>query len=55
MERQKSRIVARMRASGYLPDEIEDENLEESFQVASSTEIAVSTAPIGDTLPISGK
>ncbi|HAT71877.1 MAG TPA: monofunctional biosynthetic peptidoglycan transglycosylase [Elusimicrobia bacterium] len=60
MERQKSRIVARMRASGYLPEEIEDENLEESFEIASSTDIAVSTAPASDaptglTLPISGE
>lgn len=42
MERRKSQIVARMRASGYLPDEAEDADLEDSFAVISSTEIAVS-------------
>ena len=53
MERRKSQIVARMRASGYLPDEADDAALEDSFEVISSTEItvsapdetAVSTAP----------
>ncbi|OGR67258.1 MAG: monofunctional biosynthetic peptidoglycan transglycosylase [Elusimicrobia bacterium GWC2_61_19] len=48
MERQKSRIVARMRASGYLPEESEDEVLEESFGVISSTGIAVSTYAVSD-------
>ena len=53
MERRKSQIVARMRASGYLPDEADDAALEDSFAVISSTDItisapdeaAVSTAP----------
>jgi len=53
MERRKSQIVARMRASGYLPDETDDAAIEDSFEVISSTEItvsapdeaAVSTAP----------
>ena len=41
MERQKSRIVGRMRASGYLPDETDDEGLDESLEL-----IAASTGPI---------
>ena len=43
MERRKSQIVARMRASGYLPDEAEDNFLEESLAVINSTGIDVST------------
>ncbi len=44
MERRKSSIVARMRASGYLPDEAgDDEALQDSFDIISSTEVAVST------------
>jgi len=43
MERRKSQIVARMRASGYLPEEAEDGLLEESLEVINSTDIAVST------------
>ena len=43
MERRKSQIVARMRTSGYLPDEAEDGLLEESLAVIDSTAIAVST------------
>ncbi|HCC48840.1 MAG TPA: monofunctional biosynthetic peptidoglycan transglycosylase [Elusimicrobia bacterium] len=39
MERQKSRIVSRMRASGYLPEEASEEAIE------AFTEIAASTAP----------
>lgn len=42
MERRKSQIVARMRASGYLPDEADDAELEDSFEVISSTEAEVS-------------
>jgi len=38
MERRKSQIVGRMRASGYLPDEADDEGLDESLElIASST------------------
>ncbi|OGR42317.1 MAG: monofunctional biosynthetic peptidoglycan transglycosylase [Elusimicrobia bacterium GWA2_61_42] len=44
MERQKSRIVARMRASGYLPDELETEDLDETFEVIASSEPAVETS-----------
>ena len=44
MERQKSRIVNRMRASGYLPDETEDELLDENFDALTSTETAVGTS-----------
>ncbi len=44
MERQKNRIVGRMRASGYLPDEVEDGILEESLGIAVSTGIAPSTS-----------
>jgi monofunctional biosynthetic peptidoglycan transglycosylase len=40
MERRKSQIVSRMRASGYLPDEADDEALQDSFDVISSTGIA---------------
>jgi monofunctional biosynthetic peptidoglycan transglycosylase len=43
MERQKNRIVSRMRASGYLPEELDEEALDETFEVLNSTEIAVST------------
>lgn len=43
MERRKSQIVARMRASGYLPEESDDAFIEESFEVITSTEIPVST------------
>jgi len=43
MERQKSRIIGRMRASGYLPDEAEDAVLQDSFEVINSTEVIVST------------
>jgi monofunctional biosynthetic peptidoglycan transglycosylase len=43
MERRKNSIVGRMRASGYLPDELEESALDESFEVISSTEITVST------------
>jgi monofunctional biosynthetic peptidoglycan transglycosylase len=43
MERRKSQIVARMRASGYLPEESDDEFIEDSFEVITSTEIPVST------------
>lgn len=47
MERRKSQIVARMRASGYLPDEADDAALEDSFEVISSTEITVSAPDEG--------
>lgn len=44
MERRKSSIIARMRASGYLPDEAgDDEALQDSFDIITSTEVAVST------------
>ena len=60
MERRKSQIVARMRASGYLPDEADDAAIEDSFEVISSTEItvsapdeaAVSTAPASGEPPL---
>ncbi|OGR76535.1 MAG: monofunctional biosynthetic peptidoglycan transglycosylase [Elusimicrobia bacterium GWC2_64_44] len=42
MERQKSRIVARMRASGYLPEE---ELVEEEVVISSETAVWESTAP----------
>ncbi|MBI5744662.1 MAG: monofunctional biosynthetic peptidoglycan transglycosylase [Elusimicrobia bacterium] len=52
MERQKSRIVARMRASGYLPDEAEDEDLQDSLEVITSTEVTVTVAPApADVIP----
>jgi len=39
MERRKSQIVGRMRASGYLPDETDDEGLDESLElIAASTD-----------------
>lgn len=50
MERQKSRIVNRMRASGYLPDETEDDLLDENFEVIASTEMEVSTPPVVSTI-----
>lgn len=38
MERRKSQIVGRMRASGYLPDEADEDSLNESFElIAAST------------------
>lgn len=38
MERRKSSIIARMRASGYLPDEAgDDEALQDSFDIITST------------------
>lgn len=40
MERRKNQIVARMRASGYLPDESDDSELEDSYEAIASTEIA---------------
>ena len=46
MERQKNRIVGRMRASGYLPDEAEDEALAETFEALTSTDTQVEA---GDT------
>lgn len=49
MERQKSRIVNRMRASGYLPDETDDEVLDETFEVITSTSIEVSTPTVVST------
>ncbi len=60
MERRKNQIVARMRASGYLPDEADDAAFEDSFEVISSTEItvsapdeaAVSTAPASGEPPL---
>ena len=44
MEREKSRIVNRMRASGYLPDETEEELLDENFAALTSTDTAVKTS-----------
>jgi len=41
MERRKSRIVGRMRASGYLPEEAETEDLDASLE-----EVISSTAPV---------
>ncbi len=46
MERRKSAIVARMRASGYLPEDADDGALDESFEVINSTGIAVSTPAV---------
>lgn len=37
MERRKSQIVARMRASGFLPDETEQDDIDEAFDVITST------------------
>lgn len=49
MERRKSSIVARMRASGYLPDEAgDDEDLQDSFDIITSTEVSVSTPTVSD-------
>ena len=47
MERRKSSIVARMRASGYLPEEVDEEEMSESVEILTSTAAAVevSTAP----------
>ena len=36
MERRKSQIVGRMRASGYLPDETDDEGLDESLELIAA-------------------
>lgn len=47
MERQKSRIIGRMRASGYLPEEISEEDIEEGLAVSSGTEVMVSSEPAG--------
>lgn len=44
MERQKNRIVGRMRASGYLPDEAEDEALDETFEALTSTDAPVAAS-----------
>jgi monofunctional biosynthetic peptidoglycan transglycosylase len=53
MERRKSQIVGRMRASGYLPDEIPEEALQESFEdVISSTDAAAAPAePLPEASP----
>lgn len=47
MERRKSSIVARMRASGYLPEEADEVRLSESFEllVSSDTEVPASSGP----------
>ena len=47
MEKRKSSIIARMRASGYLPEEADEEEMSASFELLLSTgaEIAVSSAP----------
>ncbi|HAH32884.1 MAG TPA: monofunctional biosynthetic peptidoglycan transglycosylase [Elusimicrobia bacterium] len=37
MEKRKSQIVSRMRASGYLPDETEEADLDESLEVITSS------------------
>ena len=42
MERRKSTIVARMRASGYLPEETDEDQLNESLELLSSSVAAVS-------------
>lgn len=47
MERQKSRIIGRMRASGYLPEELSEEDMEEGLAVSSGTEVMASSAPAG--------
>jgi monofunctional glycosyltransferase len=47
MESQKSRIIGRMRASGYLPEEITEETIEEGLDISSGTEVLVSPAPAG--------
>jgi monofunctional biosynthetic peptidoglycan transglycosylase len=46
MERRKSQIVGRMRSSGYLPDEAEEEDLDGSLEdVISSTEPVAQPGP----------
>jgi len=47
MERRKSSIVARMRASGYLPEEADEEAMSESVELltSSGTAVAFSSAP----------
>ena len=47
MEKRKSSIIARMRASGYLPEEADVEEMSESFEllVSSGAEVAVSSTP----------
>lgn len=47
MERRKSSIVARMRASGYLPEEADEAAISESFELLVSTgaEVPVSSGP----------
>lgn len=47
MERRKSSIVARMRASGYLPEEADEVRLSESFEllVSTDTEVPASSGP----------
>lgn len=47
MERQKSRIIGRMRASGYLPEEISEEDMEEGLAISSGTEVTASSEPAG--------
>lgn len=53
MERRKSSIVARMRASGYLPEEADEEELSESpeLPVSTGTEASVSSVPAETTAP----
>jgi monofunctional biosynthetic peptidoglycan transglycosylase len=48
MERRKSAIVARMRASGYLPEEADEEEMSDSLELLISTgaEVAASSAPV---------
>jgi len=53
MERRKSTIVARMRASGYLPEEVDEEEMSESVELLISTgaEVAVSSVPAETAAP----
>ncbi len=44
MERQKGRIISRMRASGYLPEEVTEEQLEAGLEVSSFTAVVLSSS-----------
>lgn len=45
MERRKSSIVARMRASGYLPEEADEEAMSESLEVLISSGVPAESGP----------
>lgn len=46
MEKRKNRIVSRMRASGYLPDEADEEYMNESLETIISSAAPAVEAPM---------